>query len=390
MTTSRSRLPFVLFALLAASILASAQPQAQPPVQPQAQPPAQPQAQPPAQQPTKPPAQTPAQTPQTPEQPAFKFRTGVELVNVNATVTDQSGRFVSGLTQNDFHVFDDEQPQTITHFSAERVPVSVGILLDTSGSMEGEKINAARAALYLFLDRLTDPQDEVFLYRFDNRPQLVSGWTHDMRSVSEALDLVVPRGSTSMYDAIEEAMYLLQQAHNRKKALVMITDGNDTNSHTDVFTVKQMIRESEVLVYAVGIDAQPHYGIRNEPPVVPLMQRGPRPMPFPFPTPGGGRRPPSGPPPGTVPGRPYHGDEDRVNVAALRDITDDSGGRTEIVRSPRDLDPATSGIADELSKQYYIGYAAPDAKDGRWHAIRVEVRNANYHVRARTGYVSGK
>jgi VWFA-related protein len=373
----------VLFALLsAASMLVSAQPQAQPPSQPQAQPPSQPQAQP----------QPPPQS-QTPEQPAFKFRTGVELVNVNATVTDQSGRFVSGLTQNDFRVFDDEQPQTITHFSAERVPVSLGILLDTSGSMEGEKINAARAALYLFLDRLTDPQDEVFLYRFDNRPQLVSGWTHDMRSVSEALDLVVPRGSTSMYDAIEEAMYLLQQAHNRKKALVMITDGNDTNSHTDVFTVKQMIRESEVLVYAVGIDAQPqHYGIRDEPPPVPLMQRGPRPMPFPFPMPGGGgRRPgPTGPPPGPVPGRPYHGDEDRVNVAALRDITDDSGGRTEIVRSPRDLDPATSGIADELSKQYYIGYAAPGSKDGRWHAIRVQVRDANYHVRARTGYVSGK
>jgi VWFA-related protein len=381
----------VLFALLnAASMLVSAQPQAQPPSQPQAQPPSQPQAQPPSQPQAQP--QPPPQS-QTPEQPAFKFRTGVELVNVNATVTDQSGRFVSGLTQNDFRVFDDEQPQTITHFSAERVPVSLGILLDTSGSMEGEKINAARAALYLFLDRLTDPQDEVFLYRFDNRPQLVSGWTHDMRSVSEALDHVVPRGSTSMYDAIEEAMYLLQQAHNRKKALVMITDGNDTNSHTDVFTVKQMIRESEVLVYAVGIDAQPqHYGIRDEPPPVPLMQRGPRPMPFPFPMPGGGgRRPgPTGPPPGPVPGRPYHGDEDRVNVAALRDITDDSGGRTEIVRSPRDLDPATSGIADELSKQYYIGYAAPGSKDGRWHAIRVQVRDANYHVRARTGYVSGK
>jgi len=125
------------------------------------------------------------------------------------------------------------------------------------------------------------------------------------------------------------------------------------------------------------------------------MQRGPRPMPIPFPMPGGGRRPPSGPPsgppPGPIPGgRPYHGDEDRVNVAALRDITDDSGGRTEIVRSPRDLDPATSGIADELSKQYYLGYPAPGSKDGRWHAIRVEVHNAAYHVRARTGYVSGK
>ena len=79
-----------------------------------------------------------------------------------------------------------------------------------------------------------------------------------------------------------------------------------------------------------------------------------------------------------------------MNVAALRDITDDSGGRTEIIRLPRDLDPATAGIADELSKQYYMGYPAADAKDGRWHTIRVEVRQGSYHVRARRGYVAAK
>jgi hypothetical protein len=79
-----------------------------------------------------------------------------------------------------------------------------------------------------------------------------------------------------------------------------------------------------------------------------------------------------------------------VNVAALRDLTDDSGGRAEIIRLSRDLDPATAGIADELSKQYYMGYAAPAAKDGRWHTIRVEVSQSAYHVRARSGYVAGK
>ena len=200
-----------------------------------------------------------------------------------------------------------------------------------------------------------------------------------------------------MYDAVEEAMYLLQQAHNRKRALVIISDGNDTNSRTDVFTIKQMIRESEVLVYAIGIDAQPHYGVRHVPlPAQQPMffQRGGPPMPLPFPFPGGRRPPPtpppSGPPPGPNGGRYHTGDDDRVNVAALRDITDDSGGRTEIIRSPRDLEPATAGIADELSKQYYLGYPAPGAKDGRWHAIRVEVRNPSYHVRARRGYVAGK
>jgi hypothetical protein len=103
--------------------------------------------------------------------------------------------------------------------------------------------------------------------------------------------------------------------------------------------------------------------------------------------------PPSGPTGGGGGNSRWRGggnSEDRVNVAALRDITDDSGGRTEIVRWVRDLDPAVGGIADELSKQYYLGYAAASAKDGRWHSIRVEVRNPAFHVRARRGYVAGK
>jgi hypothetical protein len=80
--------------------------------------------------------------------------------------------------------------------------------------------------------------------------------------------------------------------------------------------------------------------------------------------------------------------DDRVNVSALREITDDSGGRTEIVRSTRDLSPATTGIADELSRQYYLGYPASGAKDGKWHAIRVEMRKGGYHVRARRGFIA--
>jgi Ca-activated chloride channel family protein len=347
-------------------------------------------------------AQTPAAPPQSDPQ-SFKFRTAVELINVNATVTDQSGRFVAGLRKDDFRVYDEEQLQPVTHFNAERVPVSLGIVLDTSGSMEGDKMSAARQALDRFLDQLMDPDDEVFLYRFDNAPELVEGWTRDKRRISESLGRLQPRGSTSLYDAVADAVRLAQQGHNRKKAVVILSDGNDTNSRTDIFAVKQLIRETEVLVYAIGIDsAAPVQYVSNQ-----GAQRGgptsqpPRPMPLPFPMPG--RRPPASPPP-PVPQPPqgptggggssrWRGgatSDDRVNVAALRDITDDSGGRTEIVRWTRDLDPAVAGIADELSKQYYMGYAAPGAKDGRWHAIRVEVRQPAYHVRARRGYVAGR
>jgi VWFA-related protein len=338
--------------------------------------------------------------------PSFRFRTGVELINVNATVTDQGGRFVSGLTRDDFRVYDDETLQNITHFSAERVPVSLGIVLDTSGSMDGDKMRAAREALDRFLRQLLDVDDEVFLYRFDNSPELVEGWTKDKRIVSNAVSGIRPRGGTALYDAVADAVQMAQQGRNRKKAILIISDGNDTSSRTDVFAVKQLIRETEVLAYAIGIDASTTDHRYDHNPLAQLagalFQRGQPPRPYPFPIPGG-RRPPTQPtPPLPQPpqgptgggsggwGSSRSNSSDRVNVAALRDITDDSGGRTEIIRYARDLDPATAGIADELSKQYYLGYSAPGAKDGRWHAIRVEVRNQWHHVRARRGYVAGK
>ena len=118
-------------------------------------------------------AQQPREAQQGPQ--SFRFRTGVELINVNATVTDSTGRFVSGLNKEDFRLFEDEQLQEITHFNSERVPVSLGIVLDTSGSMDGEKMLAAREALDRFLFQLLGPEDEVFLYRFDSNAEARSG-----------------------------------------------------------------------------------------------------------------------------------------------------------------------------------------------------------------------
>jgi VWFA-related protein len=337
------------------------------------------------------------QQPQTPaparpggDEQGFRFKSGVELINVTATVADASGRFVSGLRQEDFLVFEDDQPVTVTHFSAERVPVSLGIALDTSGSMEGQKIEAAQSALDRFFFDLLDRNDELFLYRFSNSPVLLQNWTRDRQLLSRALGRITPNGGTALYDAVSEAIPLTRQGQHRKKALLIVSDGNDTASAASVRDVKAQIRESEVLVYAIGIDGQTEQTTRTQPP--PRM-----PMPIPFPFPGRGRigsgggwpRPPVGGGGGGGQGwpRPQKSD-DRVNVAALRDMTDDSGGRTEIVRDARDLNPATANIADELSKQYYLGYPFEGKKDGRWHAIRVELRNRNYRVRARRGYVA--
>jgi Ca-activated chloride channel homolog len=323
------------------------------------------------------------------DEQGFRFKSGVELINVTATVADFSGRFVSGLRADDFAVYEDNQPVQVTHFSAERVPVSLGIALDTSGSMVGEKIQAAQSALDRFLYELLDRQDEIFLYRFSNDPVLLQSWTTDRSLLSRALGRIAPNGGTAMYDTVAEAIPLAQRGQYLKKALVVISDGNDTASRTSIVEVKQLIRESEVLVYAIGIDGTGETTtVRTQPP--------PR-LPIPIPFPGGGRggRRPGGWPPSTPPigggGWPRSGtttNDDRVNVVALRDMTDDSGGRTEIVRDPRDLNPATASVADELSKQYYLGYPSPGKKDGRWHSIRVEVRKGNYRVRARRGYVA--
>ena len=323
----------------------------------------------------------------------FRFRTGVELINVTVTVTDANGRFVPGLRKEDFRLYEDGQEQQITHFNNERVPVSLGLVVDTSGSMEGERWVSARQALNRFLFQLLDQEDEVFLYRFDNQPELVEGWTTDRERVATGLARIRPRGATALYDAVAAAAPLAQTGRHRKKAIVVISDGNDTNSRATAREIKTIIRSTEALAYAIGIDtnATPTWG--GPPPAYPPPQQPRRPIPFPFPIPG--RTGPPVPPPGYPPSPSPPGSsrsrgriDDRLNVAALRDITDDSGGRTEIVRYARDIDPATSSVADELSKQYYLGYSAQGRKDGQWHTIRVEVRSGQHLVRARKGYLA--
>jgi Ca-activated chloride channel family protein len=329
--------------------------------------------------------QPPSEQAQPPDS-AFRFKSGVELINVTATVSDANGRFVPNLQKDDFLVYEDDQPQTVTHFSADRVPVSLGIALDTSGSMAGDKIKAAEGALDRFVNDLLGKQDEVFLYLFSNYPRLVQTWTSDRALLSRVLGRITPNGGTALYDTVVEALPLSAKGQNRKKALVLITDGNDTASRADVREVKQLIRESEILVYAIGIDGEGDQTVRRAPLPPPRV-----PIPFPFPPVGRGRGGRWPQPPPTGPGGGWSSrSDDRVNVAALRDMTDDSGGRTEIVREPQDLNPATASVADELSKQYYLGYPSTGRKDGRWHSIRVEVRsrNGNYRVRARRGYVA--
>ncbi len=323
----------------------------------------------------------------------FSFRSGVNLTNVTVTVTDANGHTVAGLKQGDFEIYEDGVLQQASHFDAERVPVSLGIAVDSSGSMIGERWVAAQAALRRFVDDLLGSNDEVFLYRFDNRPELVHPWTQDRRQVSRALSNIQPRGGTAMYDTVADAIPLAQRGSQRKKALVIISDGNDTSSSTSVPELTQMIRESEVLVYAIALDVSGAstrpVGSSNRAGSSGSSGSSRPPVPSPFP----GRKPATAPPPPPPPvtrSPPAGGSSDRVNVDALRALTDDSGGRTEIIYSHQDLDPATAGIASELSQQYFLAYSSAAPKDGRWHTIEVRVKKGNgtYRIRARRGFIA--
>ena len=250
--------------------------------------------------------------------------------------------------------------------------------------MAGDKIERARASIERLLDQLDDPEDEVFLYGFASDVRLIQDWTSNADAVNDGLRRVDAVGGTSMYDAVVQSVRKGQDGRNRKKAVVLISDGNDTSSRHGLRDARRVVRDSEVLVYAIGIDGSGDPTIRTRPPTFP-----PTPIPFPFPIPNRGRPGTRWPGlsqfPPTI-GRPAA--RDRLNAQALRDITDDSGGRTEVVRSPRDLSPATASIADELSQRSSLGYTSPGSRDGRWHSIRVEVRDRSVQVRARRGYTA--
>jgi VWFA-related protein len=243
---------------------------------------------------------------------------------------------------------------------------------------------------------LLDPDDELFFGEFAAEARITQTWTLDRSLISRAVRNVAPAGGTAMYDAVAKALPLAAQGRHRKKALLVISDGNDTNSRISVDDVRRLIRESEVLVYALGVDSQVGQLDRSRPgspwPAPFPFRPGQRPQlrlpipPRPFPTPGG-RRPQPGLPPAGGPTWQRSAAE-RVNAAALREITDDSGGRTEIVRRFSDLGAATARLAYELSQQYYLGYSSTLPRDGRWHAIRVQVRERDLMIRARRGYVA--
>src|SRR3989442_4351179 len=238
---------------------------------------------------------------------AVQLKVDVALVNVVATVTDETGHYVSDLTEHDLVVLEDGKEQKISHFSQSNdLPVSMGVLLDSSGSME-RKIGTATTAVERFI-RSIHKDDDVFLMTFANRPDLRQDFTNDRERLARALNRVMVGGVTALYDALDEGLQKIKQGRHEKKAILLLTDGEDTSSFMTFDQAQSMVRESELLVYCLGISPFGGFLSERRPGQYPdpSRRRDPRTGPsigFPFPgipgIPGG-------------PGRPYPGGGRRV------------------------------------------------------------------------------
>jgi VWFA-related protein len=270
------------------------------------------------------------------------FHSAIEITTVTATVTDKDGHLVHDLPRDLFEVYEDGTRQPITQFTRERVPVGLGVLLDISDSMYGRRIQDARSAVDRFLFELLDPTDEFFLMAFNHAPRALTGWTREQSDVKRALAGVRPSGGTAIYDTIVNALPLIDHRNRQRAALLVISDGADTASTATLREVRSALLRSDAFVYAIAIDSPDRQAINT-----------------------------------------------RVSAQTLREITAESGGRTEVVQSSADLLEATARIAEELNSQYLLGFTSPRVADGQYHSLRVRVTGSSeYRVRARNGYVA--
>lgn len=301
----------------------------------------------------------PKATPQRPQEvgEGDVVRIDTELVTLTATVTDARGRYVANLEQNDFTIYEDSARQDLAYFnSGDRVPVSLGILFDTSGSMV-DKIDGVRDAVEHFVKSVS-PGDEIFLVRFSEDAEMVQDFTDDRRRILRAVENLEPQGSTALYDAVVLGLQRVAQGKHRKRALLLLTDGNDTASSAKFDAVVTLARRSEVLVYALGIGHGERGSFGHD-----VL--------------------------GSIFGRQTRDD---VDMKVLNTFADVTGGRAYFLenahRGGRDLiDEAAAEVANELKQQYTLGYRPTNRnKDGSFRQIKVETADKSLRVRTKRGY----
>ncbi len=270
-----------------------------------------------------------------------RFRSGVDLISVTATVIDANGHLVTGLPREAFEVYEDGERQAITQFTNERVPVSLAVLLDVSDSMYGQRLVDARSAVERFLLELLDEQDEFSVVAFNHEPKPLTQWTQAPDVVRSAMAALKPFGSTALYDAVLTVLPMMNTRTKHRASVLIISDGADTASDATLREVRSGLVRSDAFVYAIAVDPPAKRAINET-----------------------------------------------VNVGALNEITGGSGGNTELVHQTSEIVAATARIAQELNSQYVLGYHSPRPPDGSYRSIRVRTTDPEYRVRARRGYIA--
>jgi VWFA-related protein len=263
---------------------------------------------------------------------ASAIRLDVKVVEIPVTVTDAWDRPIEGLRQSDFRLFEDDVEQKIVYLSGEDAPASVGLIFDASGSMR-EKIETSVAAVDQFFETAL-PGDEFLLVRFSDKPALLTGFTGDAHEISGWLHGIVPKGWTALHDAIYLGIQKMKAAKNSRKALLVLSDGGDNNSRYSAPEIRDLVRESDVRIYSIGLQMG-------------MLQ--------------GGR--------------------------FLERISDETGGRMIRVRKLDELPKAMEKLSRDLRSQYVLGYYSTNPQnDGRFRKVRVQVNHATVRASWRRGY----
>lgn len=284
------------------------------------------------------------------------IRINTDIVTLTATVLDKNGRARTDLKQSDFTVYEDGSKQELAYFdTGDRVPMSIGIIFDTSGSME-DKIDGVQDAVKHFVKSVA-PGDEIFLIKFSDDADIVQDFTSDRDRILRAVASLEPMGSTALYDAIALGLQKIKQGKNKKRALLLLTDGNDTVSEMQLSTVLSLAKSSEVIIYALGIGhgekGDIHLGLKNQ-------------------------------------------IADTVDMRVLRSFAETTGGNAYYLEDAHEggrdrVDEAATEVAAELKQQYTLGYYPTNQKkDGSFRQIVVELRDPSLKVRTKRGYYSPK
>jgi Ca-activated chloride channel family protein len=283
-----------------------------------------------------------------------QFKSGVEVVYLDVTVQAPDGSIVRGLAKDDFLIYDEEVQQEVAVFSDEPAPISVGVLIDTSGSMTGERMAAATRAADA-LGRSLRPGDQWSISTFDSTRRTMISWRPYNPGIVNSLRAMPTSGSTELFKAVTEMVPYMKDTPHRKRAMLLMTDGIDNSiisasreGRGDPFEApgpiagsakaQSALREGEVLLYALGVNVAGRAGA--------------------------------------------------VHVPSLQRLAEPTGGSVIIASTMREVDEAAQRVAEELRQQYTLGFYPQNAGDKAYHRLRVMTRHPDHRVRTRAGYLT--